>query len=160
MVEWFTELATLDKVLCVMALISSALFLVQLVMMLIGGDHADVDAQMDVDVAGMDADLDMDLDVHGDVDMDGSLDAGQPEAVHADSDVAFKVVSVQGLMAFFMMLGWVGLAAHRSWGWGTAGSIGIGVGAGIVANLSSSSGASSSSSGSLGSVSYSSISPS
>jgi membrane protein implicated in regulation of membrane protease activity len=69
-------------------LIGGALFLVRLVLMFVGmGDH-DVDHSGEV---GHDAD-------HG----------------HLDSDVAFKLLSFQGMLAFLLMFGLVGLAASRS----------------------------------------------
>ncbi|MBW2277369.1 MAG: hypothetical protein JRF63_07745, partial [Deltaproteobacteria bacterium] len=68
-----------------------------------------------------------------DADIDGP--GTDIDAVHADADVAFQVISVQGTVAFFMLLGWVGLATSRSAGFGPALSIGIGATAGIVANL-------------------------
>lgn len=126
MIDFLFELSTLEQVFAVMAVVASLLFVIQLIMMLIGG-HGDVDAHADIDVAGLDADVDMHVDgLHADAGAD---------AVHADSDVAFQVVSVQGTVAFFMMLGWVGLAVSRSGGLAAAWSIGIGVVAGLLANL-------------------------
>lgn len=129
MIEWFTGLSTLEQILAGMAIVASLLFLIQLIMMLIAGHDTDVDAHVDVDAGGLHADLDMDADAH--VDGPGT----DVDAVHADADVAFQVVSVQGTVAFFMMLGWVSLAMLKSVGLGTAASIGIGVAAGLVANF-------------------------
>ncbi len=50
------------------------------------------------------SDTDTDIGVHSDI---GS-DAG-----HADSDVGFRALSLQGLSAFFMMFGLVGIALYR-----------------------------------------------
>jgi len=125
MIEFFQELTTLEKVFAVMAVVTSLLFLIQLIMMLLGG--GDTDAHADVDVGGTDADVDM----HVDADPSGA----HAELAHTDADVAFQVISVQGTVAFFMMLGWVGLATSRSAGYGPALSIGLGAAAGIVANL-------------------------
>jgi hypothetical protein len=69
----------------------------------------------------------------GDSDADAGADADT--GVHADSDVAFQVISIQGIIGFFMMLGWVGLALNRSAGYGTAVSVGVGCGAGIAMNF-------------------------
>jgi len=118
MFEWFGQLSILDQVLFAFALIGSLLFVVQLLMMLIGGGEGDADAGHAGDVADApDADV---VDSH---------------MTHADSDAAFKVFSVQGTVAFFMMLGWVGLAAGRTFGLGTAASVGLGLAAGVIANL-------------------------
>jgi len=65
----------------------------------------------------------------------GGGDDPDGDAPHADSDVAFKVFSVQGTVAFFMMLGWVGLAASRSFGLGHAIAVTLGIVAGVGANL-------------------------
>jgi len=129
MIEFFFGLSTLEQVLAGMAVIASLLFLIQLIMMMIGGHDADVHADVDIDAGGLHADLDMD--VVGHVDGPGT----DVDAVHADADVAFQVVSFQGTVAFFMMLGWVSLAMLKSVGLGTAASIGIGVAAGLVANF-------------------------
>ncbi len=110
MIEWYEALTTLQKVFFIFASIGSFLFLIQLVLML---------------VTGGDADSDMDADIDTDIDTDA----------HANTDVDFKIVSVQGTMAFFMMLGWIGLAANRTWGLGVAGSIGAGCAVGFAANL-------------------------
>jgi hypothetical protein len=129
MIEWLTGLSTLEQILVGMAVIASVLFLIQLIMMLIGGHDTDVDTHVDIDAGGLHADLDMDADAH--IDGPGT----DVDAVHADADVAFQVVSVQGTIAFFMMLGWVSLAMLKSFGLGAAASIGIGVAAGLAANF-------------------------
>ncbi len=118
MIEWYDALTTLQKVFFIFASVGSFLFLVQLVMMLVAGGDAD---------AEMEADADASIDT--DADADGNADA------HANTDLDFKIVSVQGTMAFFMMLGWVGLAANRTWGMGVPGSIGLGCAVGFAANL-------------------------
>ncbi|MFH2092614.1 MAG: hypothetical protein ABIJ31_09645 [Pseudomonadota bacterium] len=42
--------------------------------------------------------------------VDGNIDI---DSSHADSDVGFRLLSLQGLSAFFMMFGLVGLALYR-----------------------------------------------
>jgi membrane protein implicated in regulation of membrane protease activity len=115
MLEWFGQLTILYQVLAAFAVIGSGLFVIQLVMMLLGGGEGDGDAASAADAPHPDA-------------MDGG-------ATHADSDVAFKVFTVQGTVAFFMMLGWVGLAAGRTFGLGPAVAVGLGLVAGVAANL-------------------------
>lgn len=51
----------------------------------------------------------------GDIDIDFS---GDSHSVHGSPDVAFKVLSLQGLSAFFAMFGLVGLAMHHESGMG------------------------------------------
>jgi hypothetical protein len=113
MIEWFEALTTLQQVLFAFASVGSLLFLIQIIAMLVG--IVDTDAHADVDVHGS-----------ADIDADG---------MHADSDVDFKVISIQGIIAFFMMLGWVGLAMNRSGGFGTGMSIAVGCGAGVAMNF-------------------------
>ena len=88
------------------AVIGSALFLVRVVLMLVGG-------------AGLDLDFD--------TDHDGVVE-------HADSSEAFKVLSIQTLAAFAMGFGWGGLAAYRGSGWPmhTSSIAGLAMGAGTV----------------------------
>lgn len=118
MLEWFGQLSILYQVLFAFALVGSLLFVIQLVMMLLGGGEGDADAGHPGDVADA-----------------GHADAVDGGATHADSDVAFKVFSVQGTVAFFMMLGWVGLAAGRTFGLGPGAAVGLGLAAGVAANL-------------------------
>jgi membrane protein implicated in regulation of membrane protease activity len=64
--------------------------------------------------AGGDADLDGDMgaDTHLDGDLDGNPDGGS----HHDADASFKMLTVQGLTAFFLMFGLVGLATlYAAW---------------------------------------------
>jgi hypothetical protein len=48
--------------------------------------------------------------------IDGALDTGGDFAAgnHADADISFKLISVQGLTSFFMMFGLVGLALLKA----------------------------------------------
>jgi membrane protein implicated in regulation of membrane protease activity len=50
--------------------------------------------------------------IGGDTDTDGGL-AGDLDTEHVDSDVGFRLLSMHGLSAFFMMFGLVGLAFYR-----------------------------------------------
>ncbi len=70
----------------------------------------------------------------GDVDTDGHLggDIGG-DGDHADSDVGFRLLSLQGLSSFFMMFGLVGLALYRQSQVGVILSIGGAVVAGLLA---------------------------
>ena len=70
-------------------IIGGTLFILRLGMMLIGGGMSD---------DGVDA----------------ALDAGDMPGDHADADISFKLLSVQGLTSFFMMFGLVGLALLRA----------------------------------------------
>ncbi|MBU0680301.1 MAG: hypothetical protein KKD73_02655 [Proteobacteria bacterium] len=50
--------------------------------------------------------------IGGDADTDGGL-SGDLDTEHVDSDVGFRLLSMHGLSAFFMMFGLVGLAFYR-----------------------------------------------
>lgn len=68
------------------AIIGGFFVLIKLILQFIGGD---IDTEI-----GTDGDLDINTE-------------------HADSDVGFRVLSMQGLSSFFMMFGLVGLALYR-----------------------------------------------
>lgn len=67
-------------------IIGGTLFLLRLVMLFVGGDAGEHDADSAFDAAGE----------------------------HPEADVSFKLLSVQGLTSFFMMFGLVGLALLRA----------------------------------------------
>ncbi|MBN2716656.1 MAG: NfeD family protein [Deltaproteobacteria bacterium] len=104
--EWIETLTGLQKALLIVGIVGSLAFLIQFVLMLLGGDS---DSGADTDVGGH---------IGGGGD---SADAGvgdTPEgthvdSVHADSDVGFKLLSLQSLSVFLMMFGLVGLAVSR-----------------------------------------------
>jgi hypothetical protein len=77
---------TLDRFFLYCAIAGGALFLVQLAISALGGLG------------------------HGDVDVD--LDVGGGAHAHGSPDTAFKLLSLQGLSAFFGMFGLVGLAMY------------------------------------------------
>ena len=79
-------------------IIGGTLFILRTIMMLVGGG-------LDLGDGDFDADIDMDGDLHVDGD---HLD------MDADSDFSFKLLSMQGLTAFFMMFGLVGLALLKA----------------------------------------------
>jgi len=81
-------------------IIGGTLFLLRTITFLIG--------------AGVDHDA-MDADFHGDMpgEHDFHLDMDHTEAI-ADSDFSFKILSLQGITAFFTMFGLIGLALLRA----------------------------------------------
>ena len=137
MAAFMEGFSSLDKVFAVCALIGGGLFLIRLVLMLVGGgvDADGVDADIDIDM-DMDMDMDMDVDVDVDVDVDGDMDGGDFEG--GDSDISFRLLSFQGVTAFFMMFGLVGLAlSYQSkvpHGFAIAGAIIAGLGTVWVMN--------------------------
>ncbi|MBN1436138.1 MAG: NfeD family protein [Sedimentisphaerales bacterium] len=92
MIALISELNTLEKFFGICAILGGVFLVIRLVFQFIGGD-TDVDADVDVDV-----DMDTGADVDG-----------------GDVDMSFKLLSFQGLTAFFLMFGLVGLAlSHQS----------------------------------------------
>ena len=114
MIEWFLSLTAMDKVFLICALVGGLLFLVRVVMMFLGGDAGDGEVDVHVDTAAVDADVHVD---GHDV---------------ADSDSAFKLLSLQGITAFLMMFGLVGLAMSRGSGLHQLVALGGGLAAGLA----------------------------
>lgn len=81
-------------------IVGGTLFLLRTILLLVGGglDHDILDADFDGDIPG-------DHDFHFDVD--------HVEGI-ADSDFSFKILSIQGVTAFFTMFGLIGLALLRA----------------------------------------------
>ncbi|MBU3947438.1 MAG: hypothetical protein KJ882_03940 [Proteobacteria bacterium] len=86
MSTFFSGFNGLELFFLVCAIIGGFFVFFKLIMQFIGGDtHADAGAGSDFDI----------------------------DSEHADSDIGFRIISLQGLSAFFMMFGLVGLALHR-----------------------------------------------
>ena len=86
----------------VSTIIGGTLFILRTIMMLAGGGLSD---------DGLDATFD--ADISGDLDITGDMDTGF-ESDHSEADTSFKLLSLQGLTAFFMMFGLVGLALLKA----------------------------------------------
>ncbi len=106
MIEWIQTLSYLEQTFFACAVIGGVLFLIQLALMFLGGD---MNTDMTADVGGDFG--------HGGLGGDADVSGG---AHHPSSDVSFKLLSFQGLTAFFMMFGLVGLAMQRGSGLGAA----------------------------------------
>jgi membrane protein implicated in regulation of membrane protease activity len=94
------------------ALLGTAVFVLRLGLMALGGFGVDVDSHGGLDGHGAD------LSGHG----------------HADSTHAFNLLSVQSIAAFLMCFGWGALAAQRGLDWSMQSSVmsGLGFGAAMV----------------------------
>jgi hypothetical protein len=86
-----TGLTWIEIIYWASTIIGGTLFILRLIMMFIGGGFSD---------DGLDSALDT-----GDVEISSD---------HADADISFKLLSVQGLTSFFMMFGLVGLALLKA----------------------------------------------
>ncbi|HSL29433.1 MAG TPA: hypothetical protein VK900_09565 [Anaerolineales bacterium] len=81
-----TGLTFIEIIYWASTIIGGTLFLLRLIMLFVGGDAGEHDADSALDVAGE----------------------------HPEADISFKLLSVQGLTSFFMMFGLVGLALLRA----------------------------------------------
>ena len=106
MIAWFQALSGLQQAFAAAALAGSILFLFQLVLMLVGGHGADAHAP------GMEASHDV---------------------AHADSDTAFRLLSLQGATTFVMVFGFAGFAMSRGSGYGAVPSLVVAFGLGFAA---------------------------
>ncbi len=108
MTEFFESLKPIEKVFLISAILGGAIFVVRLILFFIGMGHHGVDAD-----TGFDADVGHMGEVGHDVgDAHGDLHG------HADeTESSFKFISLQGITAFFMMFGLVGLALSRQSKW-------------------------------------------
>ncbi len=102
--QWFIDLGNVEKFFMFCAAVGGVLFAIRLVLMFMGMGETD-------------ADMDADVDVDADVDIDAHVDASNADAGDiGGSDFSFKILSFQGLTAFFTMFGLVGLAMMRNSG--------------------------------------------
>lgn len=92
------DLSRIEIIYWASTIIGGTLFLLRTIMMLVGGGLGGED---------FDTDFDGDLDVDVSMDFDHAIDHA---GTSSDSDFSFKMLSMQGLTAFFMMFGLVGLA--------------------------------------------------
>lgn len=95
-----SELTWIEIIYWGSTIIGGTLFILRTIMLLVGGGlgHDDFDTHIDGDIP-MDQDIPFDSD-HTDT--------------SADSDFSFRLLSMQGLTAFFMMFGLVGLALTKA----------------------------------------------
>ncbi len=122
MLEAILVMSLIEKVFLTCALCGTVVFTIRMVLMFSGLVSADTDGEIGHDApdsAGEIAD-----DIHDDISHDFAADTDTVDSDHAlanldqdghvsSSDVSFHFISVQGLTAFFMMFGWVGLALIR-----------------------------------------------
>ncbi len=107
MEEAINAFTWMDKFFAFCAILGGLLFLARMVLMFLGAHDG------------------MDVDAHGD------FGAGHGDAGHTDTDMSFKLLTFQGLTAFFMMFGLVGLGMHYQSGMGTTISVFAAMAAGV-----------------------------
>lgn len=95
MADW----SLLEKFYFTCGLVGGFIFLIRLGLLLVGIDHDSGDG----------------TDFHGGDVHTGDVHDGDAHGAH-DTDAGFKILTIQGVTAFFMMFGWVGLAIGRTTG--------------------------------------------
>jgi membrane protein implicated in regulation of membrane protease activity len=112
MLAFLSNMNGMEKIFAVCAIVGGVLFIIRLVLQFMGGDF-DVDGTDGLD--GLDgADIDADFDAN-----------------IGDTDYSFKLISFQGLTAFFAMFGLVGLAMLKQSGFSPLHSVMGGLAAGV-----------------------------
>ncbi len=118
MTEWWESLSLLGRIFTCIAVPATAVMILQTILVLCGmggGADGDLDGDLDPD-ADFDTDFDTDLDTDLDADLDG--DSMDPESQEAGGDAqggaySLRLFSIRGMVAFFSIGGWTGLAAER-----------------------------------------------
>ena len=123
MLAFLSDMSGLEKIFAVCAIVGGALFIIRLVLQFMGGDF-DVDGADGLD--GLDG-------IDGLDGVDG-LDGADADfdAEIGDTDYSFKLISFQGLTAFFAMFGLVGLAMLKQSGFSPLHSVMGGLAAGMA----------------------------
>ena len=124
MLPCLAQFSGLEGLFLVCAAAGGLLFVVRLVLQFVGGDaagHHDVSSAMDAAHADIG-----DASFH-----DAGTDFHDVDANIHDSYLSFKILSFQGLTAFFMMFGLVGLAMMKQTGQGPVPSLFAAIAAGV-----------------------------
>lgn len=142
MTEWWGTLSILSRVLYCIAVPSTLILLLQTIFSIAGiGDDADINIS---DTGGIDMGSGVDLDIDTDVDFDVPADVGADAAdlcPNCDTDTAIHVhgnfaalrlFTLQGIVAFLAVFGWVSVAAV-SGGIPGVGAVPLGLVAGFFA---------------------------
>jgi hypothetical protein len=88
------------------ASVSTLLFLGSFVLLLLGGDHGQLDGSASAHLGDASAGTDLGH---------GAAGHGSADAHHLDSATSFKIFTLQSILAFFMGFGWLGLACRLEW---------------------------------------------
>lgn len=144
MTEWWGTLSILSRVLYCIAVPSTLILLLQTIFSIAGiGDDADINIS---DTGGIDMGSGVDLDIDTDVDFDVPADVGADAAdlcPNCDTDTdtaihvhgnfaALRLFTLQGIVAFLAVFGWVSIAAV-SGGIPGVGAVPLGLVAGFFA---------------------------
>ncbi len=105
MLQWFTS----DPVLALMyilAIPATVILILQTIMLLFG--MGGEDGELDSDTSGIGDSMDIDTDMDADLDGDIHVDEGGFEG-----DTGLRLFTVRGMVAFFSVGGWAGIAALK-----------------------------------------------
>lgn len=125
MVEWWNSLSLLGQIFACIAIPSTIIMIIQVIMMFFGLSHsgdADIDGDVNVDLDGdgvPDGIYGDDVDTDGDFESDAAADSG------------FRLLSVRGIISFFAIFGWTGLVVLKSGG-STLLALGVAASAGFA----------------------------
>ena len=126
---WWEALGLLGQIMACAAIPMTLIMILQMILLLAGGgsgDSADSDFDSDFDT-DFDADFDTDLDADFDVDSGGGFDASNLDYSGTEHNINYcndpthdhfgghgshlKLFTIRGIVAFFAIGGWAGLAA-------------------------------------------------
>ena len=96
----FDTMSWIEVIYWISTILGGTIFIFRMVLMFLAGDIdlGDAEGAMHADIDGIDFDVEADMG-------------------HTSSDIDFKFLSLQGISAFFMMFGLVGLAMHSAEIW-------------------------------------------
>lgn len=127
MQEWWGALDLLSQILYCVAVPSSVILLIQIVMTIVGFGQSGPGINPD-DLSGLDSlgdSVDFDLDISGDAGMDsgdpGTGDGGSPGDLGA-----LHLFTLEGIVAFLAVFSWTAILAYQS---GVAGTLAVLIGA-------------------------------
>ncbi len=111
MIAFLNDWSGLEKFFLVCAILGGVFFIIRLLLQFMGahGGDGSFDGHFDIGQG----DVDTNVDVH--------TDSGTGH--DHDTDISFRLLSLQGFTSFFMMFGVVGLALYRQSGWDPTRSI-------------------------------------
>ncbi|MFG0305030.1 MAG: hypothetical protein ACF8Q5_02310 [Phycisphaerales bacterium JB040] len=126
--QWFGDQAMFFSI---PALFGTAIFVLRMVFLLVGGDDGggDLAGGGDVDLGGLEGGVDLD---GGELSMQGlDIDSEPLDQGGTNPDASFRIISLQTIAAFLMGAGWGGLGAYRGssldFGWSLAIAFGCGL---------------------------------
>lgn len=105
--EWWMGVPSFEKFFWTLAIPFSALFVVQMVLMIIGIDHGG-----DIDMS--DGDVDVDFDADTDIDMDIDSDTDSNVKYDFKPNVPLKLFTIRNIIIFGTIFSWSGITSARN----------------------------------------------